>query len=284
MENIKLKIREHYADMSKGDKKISDFVLKNTKDCISMTAVEIANASGVSSASVIRYVKKLGLDGLENFKQELVISTASEDKNFILDPIISQDDTLDMMCSKMQTLVNTAFQDFFYQLDKEALGEAISAVKNARRIYLTGIGASFLPAYDFFHKLKRADFNASCYLDVNMMMEFLNYVKKEDIIVAFSYSGQSKEIINIVKTAKAQGAKVIIVTRNHISPLSKLADICLFIPDVEEVMRIGAFTSLQNSLMMVNLLYLGVIQENLEEIEIELVKTRKMVEGLKEKN
>ena len=33
--------------------------------------------------------------------------------------------------------------------------------------------------------------------------------------------------------------------------------------------------------MMGDLLYLGVIQEDLEQIEVELIKTRKLVEGLK---
>jgi len=33
--------------------------------------------------------------------------------------------------------------------------------------------------------------------------------------------------------------------------------------------------------MMADLLYMGVIQENLEHYEVELIKTRKMVAGLK---
>lgn len=45
----------------------------------------------------------------------------------------------------------------------------------------------------------------------------------------------------------------------------------------------GAFEFLQTSLLMGWLLYLGVIREDFKRIEIQLVKTRKMVEGLKEK-
>ena len=63
----------------------------------------------------------------------------------------------------------------------------------------------------------------------------------------------------------------------------KLADICLCVPDLEDVRRVGAFESLQTSLLMGWLLYLGVIREDFKRIEIQLVKTRKMVEGLKEK-
>ena len=46
-------------------------------------------------------------------------------------------------------------------------------------------------------------------------------------------------------------------------------------------MRIGAFTSKHTSMTMADLLYLGVIQDDLETMEVELMKTRKLVERLK---
>lgn len=281
MEAVKLKIREQYNEMSKAEKKISDFILSDTKNCILMTAVDIAEQSGVSSATVIRYVQKLGFDGLEGFKLALAAADAQSAEPDIIDPIISKGDDLDILCRKMEVLVNTAFQDFFYQLDKAALDKAIHKIKKARRIYLMGIGASMLPAYDLFHKLKRADFNADYYQDINMMVEFFNYIDSRDVVIAFSYSGQSQEILYACRTAKQRKASVIAVTRKRESPLRDIAHICLSVPDNEEVMRIGALTSLHTSVMMADLLYMGVIRENLEHHEVELIKTRKLVEGLK---
>lgn len=283
MESVKLKIRDRYNQMSKAEKKISDFVLSDAKNFLCMTAVDIAAQSGVSSASVIRYVQKLGFEGLEGFKLALATAGAQESEEDMVDPIISKGDDLDTMSRKLEVLLNSAFQDFFYQLDKEALEKAITAVKGARRIYLMGIGASSMPAYDLFHKLRRADFQAEFYQDINMMVEFFNYLDERDVVIAFSYSGQSQEILYACKIARQQKSAVIAVTRKRTSPLQDLADICLFVPDKEAVMRIGAFTSLHTSIMMESLLYMGVIQENLEHIEVELIKTRKMVAGLKTK-
>ena len=283
MESVKLKIREQYNEMSKAEKKISDFILSDTKNGILMTAVDIAEQSGVSSATVIRYVQKLGFDGLESFKLALAAADAQSVEQDIIDPIISKEDDLDILCRKMEVLVNTAFQDFFYQLDKTALEKAIHGIKKARRIYLMGIGASMMPAYDLFHKLKRADFHADYYQDINMMVEFFNYIDSRDVVIAFSYSGQSQEVLYACRIAKKQNALVIAVTRKRESALQDIADICLLVPDNEKVMRIGAFTSLHTSIIMADLLYMGVIQENLEHHEVELIKTRKLVEGLKTK-
>jgi len=282
MVSVKLKIRERYNQMSRAEKKISDYVLADTTNCAGRTAIDIAGYSGVSSASVIRYVQKLGYEGLESFKLALAVS-ASENEEEMVDPIIERDDDLDTMCHKMEVLFNTSSQDFFYQLDKQALERAIEVVGRARKIYLIGIGASYLPAYDLFHKLKRADFNAACYQDINMVIEFFNYIDERDVVIAFSYSGQSQEILYACKIAKQQNAVLIAVTRRRESALQDYADICLFVPDNEAVTRIGAFTSLHTSIMMADLLYMGVIKDDLDHIEQELLKTRKLVQGLKTK-
>lgn len=281
MESVKLKIRERYNQMSKAEKKISDFVLADSGRVLELTAVDIAGSSGVSSASIIRYVQKLGFDGLDAFKFALAAAGATEGEESMVDPIISKEDDLDTLAHKLEVLLGTSIQDFFYQLDKAVLQQAIDMVKKARRIYLIGIGASALPAYDLFHKLKRADFDAACYQDINMVVEFFNYLDKRDVVIAFSYSGQSNEIIYACNMAKQQRANVIAVTRRSASALQELADICLFVPDREAVMRIGAFTSLHTSLMMADLIYLGVIREDMDRIEKDLIKTRKLVEGLK---
>ena len=286
MENIMLKIRERYNQMSKGDKRISAFVLANHDRLLGMTAADIAEASGVSSASVIRFVKKMGAEGLDGFKLELAPVRDQEDKKSewrMADPILSEGDDLEAICGKMQARTDVAFRDFFYQLDRKALEQAVQMVKKARKIYLLGLGASYASAYDLFHKLRRAGYDANCYQDLNMVTEFFNYIDHRDLVLAFSYSGQSKEILYSCEKARERRAKVIAVTRRNESPLKKLVDICLTVPELEDVRRVGAFESLQTSLMMGWLIYLGTIREDFARIEIELVKTNRMVEGLKEK-
>lgn len=283
MDNVKLIIREKYNKMSKSEKLISDFIMKDTLNILKMTALDIAKASGVSSASVIRYVKKLGFDGLDSFKIEISAHREQDKQNKwkMVDPILCEQDNIDSICLKMQNRTETAFLDFFHQLDKKALKQAGKCVKNSRKIYIIGLGSSYCSAYDLFHKLRRAGFDANCYQDINMVVEFLNYVDEKDTLLTFSYSGESFEILYATEKAKEKKAKVIAITRNNESRLKNLADICLFVPDNENVQRIGAFESFQTSLMMAWLLYLIVIKDNFEQIEIELIKTRKMVEGLK---
>lgn len=286
MNEVILKIRDKYENMSRGDKKISDFILSHGTECLRMTTIDLARESEVSSASIIRYVQKLGFEGLEEFKLALASAGAREHDNDwgVMDLIISPEDSIDDLCQKLGQMQTTAMKDFFYQLDRESLARAIAVLKKSRRIYTLGIGASMMPAYDLFHKLKRADFNVFYSQDTNMVMEFFNYLDERDSVVAFSYSGQSKEILYACEAARERGVVVIAVTRKSASPLAGLADICLFVPNQERAMRIGAFTSRHTSLSMTDLLYLGMIQDSLDTMEVELIKTRKLVERLKVKS
>lgn len=283
MDDIILKIRESYPRISKSEKALADYILEHTVDILSMTANEIAAASGVSSATVIRYVKKLDVSGLDAFKLALASVQQSRNNEWkMTDSIISAGDTLQDIATKMKNRSETAMNDFFYQIDYESLQKAVKKLQTARHIYTVGVGASYMPAYDLFHKLRRAGFDANCYTDINMMVEFLNYFNENDVIIAFSYSGQSKEVLYACNQAKNHKATVIAVTRNDTSPILDIADIPLKIPANEDVQRIGAFESLETSLMMEWLLFLGVIQSNFEQIEIDLIKTRKMIEDLKQ--
>lgn len=285
MENIKLEIRERYHTMSKAEKRISDFILTNAVGFLGMTALDIAKNSEVSSASVIRYVQKLGFDGLEGFKCALAAANSQDqDQNQVVDPIISRDDSLEMMAAKMEHMVEGAIRDLFYQLDYKELDRAIQAIRGARRIYILGIGASMLPAYDLFHKLKRADYDSHYYQDHNMVAEFFNYIDERDLVIAFSYSGQSREVVYPCEIAKKRKTPIIAVTRRGNSALRRLADIVMLVPNREAVMRIGAFTSEHMSIVMGDLMYMGAIQESLEEIEVKIVNTRKLVESLKVKD
>lgn len=284
MDNVKLKIREQYGRMSKGEKKISDYILAHGTKCLGMTTIDIAKESEVSSASVIRYVQKLGFDGLDGFKLALAATSSQDSEWTMKDLIISPEDSIDELCEKMKHMVVTSVDDFFYQLDIDSLTKAIKVLKKCRRIYTMGIGASMMPAYDLFHKLKRADFDSFFSLDTNMVMEFFTYMDRRDGVVAFSYSGQSTEIIQACEAARERGINVVAVTRNSPSKLADIADIRLFVPNQEDVMRIGAFTSKNTSMMMADILYLGLIKDDLKNIEFELVKTRKIVERLKVKD
>lgn len=279
--NAYLIIRDRYENFSKAYKKISDYILSNPQDLIKSTALDISKRCGVSSASIVRFAKYIGFDGLDELKISIASKNYNEDKNYI-NPIISSDDSIQELCDKLMVLIKSSNEDFFYQLDKNLLKKSFDIIRKSKSIYILGIGASSLPAYDLFHKLKRVNFNAFFYEDAHLNAEAFNYIGDKDVVIAFSYSGRTKEIIYPVKIAISKRTPVIAITRKKKNPLSSMANISITVPNNEELTRIGAITSKYSSLIISDLLYLGCIQKDFDNIKKNLIETSILARELKE--
>ncbi len=279
--NAYLIIRDRYENFSKAYKKISDYILSNPEDLIKSTALDISKRCGVSSASIVRFAKYIGFNGLDDLKISIASKNYNDDKNYI-NPIISSNDSIQELCDKLMVLIKSSNEDFFYQLDKNLLEKSFDIIRKSKSIYILGIGASSLPAYDLFHKLKRVNFNAFFYEDAHLNAEAFNYIGDKDVVIAFSYSGRTKEIIYPVKIAISKKTPVITITRKKKNPLSSMANIPITVPNNEELTRIGAITSKYSSLIISDLLYLGCIQKDFDNIKKNLIETSILARELKE--
>lgn len=155
MDAIKI-IRQKYKDFSKVNRKIADYILKEPTLVLSLTANEIASNSGTSPASVTRFSKSLMFDSWEELKLSIATNQGAENAPKMIDPIVATDDSIDTLCVKVESLLNTTVADLFDLIDKQALKQSIDAIKQAETIYLIGIGSSSLTAYDLYHKFNRA--------------------------------------------------------------------------------------------------------------------------------
>lgn len=67
------------------------------------------------------------------------------------------------------------------------------------------------------------------------------FAKEDDVLLALSTSGNSRNIVNAVIAAKAKGAKIISITGANDSKLSEISDVTIKIPETETY-RIQEYT------------------------------------------
>ena len=117
-----------------------------------------------------------------------------------------------------------------------------------------------------------------------MMLEFLNYATKKDVLIAVSYSGLTKEALIACEIAKKKGTTVIFITSNAGERVKELSDEVLLVPNNEHLVRVGAISSIASSMAIGDVLYLGSIQDTLDtEVEQNMIATSDLVSHLKEK-
>ena len=268
MEKISLQIRLMYSEMSKSEKQIADWIGENPGQIISLSIVELAEKCQCSEATIVRFAKRLGLSGY----QELKISLASEGQGSPINSSITDADTPFDVYGKICSDIYLSLEKTKKSLNPDFLEKACSAISNARRIVVFGLGNSAAIATDAAHKFLRAGLNCVAYSDNHMQVIAASHLSEGDVALAISHSGSSKDIVEALKIAKEHGAVTVCITNGGKSPMLKFTDIPLFTSADETQYNILALNSRLVQLAIIDVIYHYIV----------LNKSDKAIESIKE--
>lgn len=258
MEKTSLKIKAMYNSMSRSDKQIADWINKNPGKIISLSIVDLSEECGCSEATIVRFAKKLGLSGY----QELKISLASEGSSLPINSNISQNDAPFDIYQKICTDVYLSFEKTKKSLDPKNFEMACKKIMSADKIVVFGLGNSASVAMDASHKLLRAGLNSVAYNDNHMQVIAASHLSKNDVAIAISHSGSSKDIVDAIKLAREHGATTIAITNAGKSELLKCTDIPLFTSADETKYSILALNSRIVQLAIIDAIYHYIVLNN----------------------
>lgn len=269
------KIEQSKSMFTDTEKKISDYIMKHKHDVVNVSVQMLAKKTVTSSAAVIRFSKKIGYKGFTSLKVDLAKDLGNKEELF--DTIIKDGDTFQALIQKSYALNMQNLNETFKMLTEENLSLAVDAILKSERIYLYGLGGSGIVCKDFQHKLTRINRLVMYQEDFHIQLAQAAYMSARDVAIAISYGGNTKEVNLAMRFAKEQGTKTIAITKHAKTLLSKMVDIPLYIPIEEKELRLGAISSRFSSLMITDLLYLGVAKDNLNKTRDQIITTRKLI-------
>lgn len=250
---IVIKINALLDTMSKSERKVCEYIISHSEDVIHLSVSELAAASHVSDATVIRACQKIGSGSY----QELKISLAQD----IVTPLqavneaVHEADPPSVILEKVfQSSLNTILLTYNL-IDVSDIELAAEKIMNARHIAICGLGNSHTVAMDMQHKYMRLGLPAIAYADSHLQLIGVSFAAPGDVVCCISYSGSSKEIVKAAKIAKSNGAYVISLTSLGNSPLSKIADLALFTTSNETRYKTAALSSRIAQLAIVDAIY-----------------------------
>lgn len=224
-------IDDKMGDLSKGQKRIANFLKDHYDKAVYLTASRLGEIAGVSESTVVRFAIELGFDGypkLQEALQELVKNelTASQRMKVSSDRIVKSDKHIfkSVLESDAARIANTL--DTINQRDFD---EAVDYIINAKRVYIVGgRSSSALSNFlDFYLNLMRDDvINASTGV-VTETFEHIFRIKEGDLLIGISFPRYSNKTVKAVEYAHGRGARTIAITDSTQSPLAKDANICL---------------------------------------------------------
>ena len=138
---------------SKSDRLIADYILAHPTCVASTTAAELGEVTGTSSATVVRFCRKLGFSGLVDLKMSMAYRYANGE-NIIMD--LDRGDNVHQIKQKVISFTKMVADHLMESLDDQALACAAQEILRAEQLVIVGEGGSGTicrAAYDIFLKL-----------------------------------------------------------------------------------------------------------------------------------
>ena len=269
------RISESLADLSGAERKVAECALAEPKWFVHAAVAEIAEKATVSQPTVIRFCRSLGYKGLPEFKLALSASIGHEGMPYVHEELNADDDMSDVM---EKVLGNTAAAILGARrlLNESELENAIAMLTHARRIEFYGVGNSGIVAQDAQHKFFRFGMSTVAYSDPHIQLMAAAVLTEQDVLVVFSNSGSSIEVLESVSIAKENGASVIAVTRAD-SSLAHLADCVLNVAAQEDSEQYTPMVSRLLQLVVVDILAIGLALRLGETASLQLQKGKRSI-------
>ncbi|EPC8411424.1 TPA: MurR/RpiR family transcriptional regulator [Bacillus cereus] len=279
--SIRTQIELVLDELPVSEKKIAQYVLSHTKEVTQMTIHQLAKEAEASSAAVVRFCRSLGVTGFPDLKARLYAEIKHIHHVGYFD--IEPDEKVQSVIDK--TLSNTVqtLHDTVGQLETKSIEKAVEFLKEAEVIYIYGVGASFLIAEDVAQKWIRLGKKAYAISDRHLLAVALATQSENALFWGISYSGETSDVIELMKAAKNLGLKTISLSRSGSSKISELADVSLFTARAPEAkIRSAATSSRFAQLLVIDVVFFVYSSSQYELTVKQLEKTKQTIQQLNE--
>ena len=252
--DITLTIKALYETYSGSERQLADYVLEH-RDRIPLKSVyDLADDTGVSTATVSRFVKKLGFPAFKDFKVALARSSGGRGSEFY--EILEEKDSPDEMVRKVFLGNIKSLEDTLSLIDTEQLIECARRICGCDRMLFFGIGSSGHIAHDSAMRFSLLGFSSSAHSDPTEILFRGATADKGDVLIALSHSGNTKITVEGCGEARKRGAVVIGIANYLESPLHKASDYFFCTSFPEQKVRFAALSSRTAQLSIIDSLFL----------------------------
>jgi DNA-binding MurR/RpiR family transcriptional regulator len=245
--------------------RVATEVLRDPAAVSSSTIGELAARCGTSLPSVTRFCLALGLSGYAELRLALAAESGRSSTSWEqgTGAEVGPDASLDHVLRTLLQADARALEDTVAELDVDALGKAVHAISDARRIDLYAVGGSACVAEDLRLRLHRIGRGANSWSDVHNALTSAALLGAGDVAVGISHSGETLEVLEPLQRAGRQGALTVAITNYPRSPLSRAADLVLITAASRDVtFRTGGLSGRHAQLLVLDALFIGVAQRD----------------------
>lgn len=224
----KIKIRmERFSD---SERKVADYVMANLSEIPYKTLIAIAKDTGVSDATVMRFVRSIGFETSNSFK--IAVTTDIQSPNEAIFSSITPEDSLEIVATKVIQSDILLLQDTINLVDIESLENVLKLILKSKRILLFATGTSRSSGMWLFDRLLRLGFPVLLLLDPfhQLTQAALSSYVEDELCIFISRSGSPQMLIEAQQVLRqsSKKIKIVTITCDPNSVMARQSDYCLF--------------------------------------------------------
>lgn len=280
-ENLWFALRGALVSLSPKLQQAANFYLENPDDAPSLTIAQVAKRVGVSESTFTRLSRVMGFDSFSNFRSAFaaewaVLKRKNLEGAYTTD--IGLDDDIASVVKKITVIDIRSVEATAEIVNIAIISEVAELLSHASRVILFGVGGSKIAADDLEQKLIRIGLQAYSPSDIHLSLTMAALLNRDDVVVLFSNSGITQEVLDIATVAHDREARVIGVTSNVNSELASIADYVVRTASFENSSRSAATGSRLAQLMVVDCLFVATAQSSLVRSQSALEATFNVVQ------
>ena len=220
-----------------------------------MTISELAKNSGTSVASVSRFCKKCDVDGFHHLKIALAREIVEGDDNIPVSNDITREDIgqslQNILANKIEEMKQT-----ISLIDTKEFDKILESIQNAGTVQFFAVGNTIPVALDGAYKFNEIGIRSMAGSIWETQLSFSMTLKEQDVLIAISNTGESKQVQKMVEAAKENGATTIGITNNPDSTIAKTVDYHIQTATREKLFLNEFYFSRVSATTIIEILYL----------------------------
>ncbi|HGP9437408.1 TPA: MurR/RpiR family transcriptional regulator [Streptococcus pneumoniae] len=224
---------------------MADYILVRDSEIVYETSSEIVSKVKVGEGTLNRFCKKIGYSGFQELKLKM-----TKDILELESQKMSSDTFIDEIKNNYLSIVESTRK----LIDGRQIELAIKLIREANQILMIGVGSSGNAAREFESSLLRIGIISKTVIDTHFQLMHTTLLKDNDLIIAFSLSGSTKEVEETLLNAKRKNVKIISITNYSSRNIAKLSDCVLLTSKKESYLEGGSLMAKASQLFIIDVI------------------------------
>ena len=256
--NIFIKL-DKLTDLTQNEKTLVYYMQNNSEDFIRMSASEISKACFISTSSIYRLCKKVGLAGLAELKVQVSLSIneyLKEQNSLNFDYPFKQNETQNQVVLKMKELYEQTIQSSLKLIDLNTLKLVASILKKAIYIdFYTSAGNIYF-AENFKFQMQEIGTFINVPIEEYHQLLTASTSDEKHVAIIVSFEGRGLITKNLANILKKNNTPIILISSTNDNPITKYADYHLYLSSNENHFnKISSFSTRLSLLYLLDCIY-----------------------------